>query len=109
MASCSLRPHFFQRKKVHHYWREGPLWNASAVFYHFQPVCFGLLFLWRIGAAPIVQQRPKKFRREESSLARGFFTATLVAADPSQCALLFSICRLLFEVVLRNPIVSSVR
>ena len=62
MATLLSAFHIFSSwKKVHHYWREGPLWNALAVFITFNAVCFGLLiFSGRIGAAPIVQQQPKK-------------------------------------------------
>jgi membrane protein involved in D-alanine export len=45
---------FSSWEKVHHYWREGPLWNALATFVTFNAVCFGLLiFSGRIGAAPL--------------------------------------------------------
>jgi membrane protein involved in D-alanine export len=59
MATLLSGFHIYSRwKKVHHYWREGPLWNALAVFITFNAVCFGLLiFSGRIGAAPIVQQQ----------------------------------------------------
>jgi membrane protein involved in D-alanine export len=40
-------------KKAHRYWREGPLWNAFAVFITFNAVCFGLLiFSGHLGATP---------------------------------------------------------
>jgi membrane protein involved in D-alanine export len=36
--------HIFSNwKKVHQHWREGPLWNALALFLTFNAVCFGLL------------------------------------------------------------------
>jgi membrane protein involved in D-alanine export len=62
MATLLSAFHIFSSwKKVHQYWREGPLWNALAVFITFNAVCLGLLiFSGRIGAAPIVQQPPEK-------------------------------------------------
>ena len=47
--------HIFSRwSKVHHYWREGMLSRALAIFMTFQFVCVGLLiFSGRIGAAPL--------------------------------------------------------
>lgn len=47
--------HIFSRwSKVHHYWREGLLSRALAIFMTFQFVCVGLLiFSGRIGAAPL--------------------------------------------------------
>jgi hypothetical protein len=62
MATLLSAFHVFSSwKKVHHYWREGPLRNALAVLITFNAVCFGLLiFSGRIGAPPVVQQPPEK-------------------------------------------------
>jgi membrane protein involved in D-alanine export len=62
MATLLSGFHIFSSwKKVHQRWREGPLWNALAVFITFNAVCFGLLiFSGRIGAAPIVEKPPEK-------------------------------------------------
>ena len=52
---------FSSLKKVHQQWREGPFWNALAIFVTFNAVCFGLLiFSGRIGAAPAVQHPPER-------------------------------------------------
>jgi membrane protein involved in D-alanine export len=55
MATLLSGFHIFSNwKKAYHYWREGPLWNALAVFITFNAVCFGLLiFSGRIGAPPL--------------------------------------------------------
>jgi membrane protein involved in D-alanine export len=62
MATLLSGFHIFSSwKKVHHYWREGPLWNALAIFITFNAVCFGLLiFSGRIGHAPAVKQPQEK-------------------------------------------------
>jgi membrane protein involved in D-alanine export len=62
MATLLSAFHIFSNwKKVHQQWREGPLWNAVAIFITFNAVCFGLLiFSGRIGAAPIVEKPPEK-------------------------------------------------
>ena len=52
---------FSNWKKVHHYWHEGPLWNALALFITFNAVCFGLLiFSGHIGATPNAQRTFEK-------------------------------------------------
>jgi membrane protein involved in D-alanine export len=68
MATLLSAFHIFSIwKKVHHYWREGPLWNALAVFITFNAVCFGMLiFSGRIGAPLIVQRPPEKASTLES-------------------------------------------
>jgi membrane protein involved in D-alanine export len=60
MATLLSIFHIFSSwKKVHHHWREGPLWNALAVFITFNAVCFGMLiFSGRIGAPPIPRPPP---------------------------------------------------
>jgi membrane protein involved in D-alanine export len=62
MATLLSAFHIFSSwKKVGQYWREGPLWNALAIFITFNAVCFGMLiFSGHIGAAPIVQQPAQK-------------------------------------------------
>jgi membrane protein involved in D-alanine export len=62
MASLLSAFHIFSSwKKVHHYWREGPLWTALAIFITFNAVCFGLLiFSGHISAVPNAQQTSEK-------------------------------------------------
>ena len=56
--------------KVHHYWREGPLSNALAVFITFHFVCFGLLiFSGRIGVAPLPHQVGKIERTDYNEIS----------------------------------------
>jgi membrane protein involved in D-alanine export len=69
MATLLSAFHIFSNwKKLHHYWREGPLWNAFALFITFNAVCFGMLiFSGRIGAPTIVEQPPEKVSTLKSS------------------------------------------
>ena len=69
MATLLSVFHIFSSwKKVHRYWREGPLWNALAIFITFNAVCFGMLiFSGRIGAPPITQPPPQKPSTSSSS------------------------------------------
>jgi membrane protein involved in D-alanine export len=62
MAALLSAFHIFSSwKKVHHYWREGRLWNALAVFITFNAVCFGLLiFSGHIGATSNAQRTSQK-------------------------------------------------
>jgi membrane protein involved in D-alanine export len=62
MATLLSAFHVFSTwKKAHRYWREGPLWNAVAIFVTFNAVCFGLLiFSGHIGATPKPQKASEK-------------------------------------------------
>src|SRR5205823_2911840 len=62
MATLLSAFHIFSSwKRVHHYWREGRLWNALAVFITFNAVCFGLLiFSGHIGAVSNAQRTSEK-------------------------------------------------
>ena len=63
MATLLSAFHIFSSwKKVHRYWREGPLWHALAVFITFNAVCFGLLiFSGHLGAAQNPERPSQKF------------------------------------------------
>jgi membrane protein involved in D-alanine export len=68
MATLLSGFHIFSTwKKVHRYWRGGPIWNALAIFITFNAVCFGLLiFSGHIGGAPKAQQLPGKLSTLEN-------------------------------------------
>lgn len=59
---------FSSWKKARHYWREGPFWDALALFVTFNAVCFGMLiFSGRIGAPPLPEPPPHKVSTSSSS------------------------------------------